>query len=226
MIDLNRRALFAGLALLPIAGCATRPPVFPPIDYTARADGLFVVPAVGDGQVPAELRRQLVEYPTDRPVGSLVIVPDQRALYLVLRNGYALRYSVAVGRNALSWRGEAEIGRKEVWPSWTPPASDAASEPTAQAAIGAGTLSVASDAQTAVQTAVPTVPGGPDNPLGARALYLRTVATGMDEGLSIHGTPSGDATGRSAEAGGYRMINQDIMDLYDRVAVGARVLVM
>jgi len=218
MIDLNRRAVLAGLALLPVAGCATRPPEFPPIDYSEHVDGPFVIPAVGDDQVTTELRRQLVEYQTERPVGSIVIVPDQRALYLVLRHGYALRYSVAVGRNALAWRGEAEVDRKEVWPTWTLPVTVAAS--------GASVAGVEAPADQVDSPAVAPVPGGPDNPLGARALYLRTVATGADEGLRIHGTPSGDASGRSAESGTFRMINQDVIDLFDRVAVGARVLVM
>lgn len=207
MSDLSRRALLAGLALAPLAGCALPPPDVAPLDYGSRTDGRFTLPAVPIEEVPEGLRRQVVPCETDQPPGAIVIVPDQRSLHLVLENGYALRYGIAVGRAGLGWHGEAEVYRKTRWPTWTPTPRMIERDPTlAQWAEGQ--------------------PGGPRNPLGARALYLRTVASGRDEGIRIHGTPSWRSIGRAASSGCFRMINQDVIDLYERVPVGTRVTVL
>ncbi|MCB1397370.1 MAG: L,D-transpeptidase [Rhodobacteraceae bacterium] len=181
-------------------------PEFDTLDYGARRDGRFTVPAVPIDQVPEGLRRQVVPFGTDRPVGSIVIVPDQRSLHLVLEHGYALRYGIAVGRDGLVWRGEAEVYRKTHWPSWTPTPTMIARDPS---------LEQWADGQ----------PGGPSNPLGARAMYLRTLASGADQGIRIHGTPSWRSIGRAASSGCFRMINHDVIDLYERVPIGTLVLV-
>ncbi|MCL4674811.1 MAG: L,D-transpeptidase, partial [Pararhodobacter sp.] len=160
---LTRRAVLTGLAALPLAGCVMPPPEFEGLDYAARQDGRFTVPAVPIDQVPAGLRRQVVPFETERPVGSIVIVSDQRSLHLVLEDGYALRYGIAIGREGLGWRGEAEVYRKIEWPSWTPTARMIERDP-------------------GLERWAEGQPGGPTNPLGARALYLRTIATGADQG--------------------------------------------
>ena len=204
---LSRRQVLASLSVLALAGCALPPPELPPIDYAARADGRFTVPAVPIEQVPEGLRRQIVRFETGRAVGSIVIVPDQRSLHLVLAEGWALRYGIAIGREGVGWHGEAEVYRKARWPAWTPTPRMIARDPSlAQWANGQ--------------------PGGPSNPLGARALYLRTVATGADQGIRIHGTPSWRSIGRAASSGCFRMINHDVIDLFERVPLGTRVLVL
>lgn len=207
---LSRRALLAGLATLPVAGCvmvAPPPPELPVLDYATRADGRFTVPAVPIEEVPEGLRRQVVPWEGDQVPGQIVILPDQRALHLVLENGYALRYGVSVGREGMLWRGEAEIYRKARWPTWTPTPSMIERDP-------------------ALEQWAEGQPGGPRNPLGARALYLRTMATGHDEGIRIHGTPSWRSIGRAASSGCFRMINHDVIDLSERVGPGTRVSVL
>ncbi|WP_068302740.1 L,D-transpeptidase [Pararhodobacter sp. CCB-MM2] len=206
---LTRRALLAGLAVTPLAGCVMNdePPVFDPIDYGPRVDNGFNLPAVPIEEVPAGLRRQVVPFELEYEPGHIVIDPDQRSLYLVLRRGYALRYGIAVGREGLGWHGEAVVYNKAQWPPWTPTANMIERDPG---------LAEYADGQ----------PGGPSNPLGARALYLRTLATQSDEGIRIHGTPSWQSIGRAASSGCFRMINQEVIDLYDRVEIGTRVSVI
>ncbi|MEZ5752382.1 MAG: L,D-transpeptidase [Paracoccaceae bacterium] len=207
MSYLTRRAVLAGMALAPLAGCAVPPPAFDPIDYAARQDGRHTVPAVPIDEVPAGLHRQVVPFETERPVGSVVVEPAQRSLYLVLEDGYALRYGIAIGRVGLGWTGEAEVYRKAEWPSWTPTPTMIARDPS---------LERWAEGQ----------PGGPTNPLGARALYLRNLRNGNDEGIRIHGTPSWRSIGRAASSGCFRMINHDVIDLYERVPVGTPVVVI
>ncbi len=206
---LSRRALLAALATVPLAGCAILmpPPEFEPLDYASRQDGRHRLAAVPIEQVPEGLHRQVVPFAAGFAPGSIVIIPDQRALYLALDERYALRYGIAVGREGLGWYGEAEIYRRARWPGWTPTPAMIARDPT---------LEQWADGQ----------PGGPRNPLGARALYLRNVANGADQGIRIHGTPSWRSIGRAASSGCFRMINHDVIDLYDRVADGARVSVL
>ena len=204
---LTRRTVLTGLAALPLAGCVMPPPEFEALDYAARQDGRFTVPAVPIDQVPAGLRRQVVPFETERPVGSIVIVSDQRSLHLVLEDGYALRYGIAIGREGLGWRGEAEVYRKIEWPTWTPTSRMIERDP-------------------GLERWAEGQPGGPSNPLGARALYLRTIATGADQGIRIHGTPSWRSIGRAASSGCFRMINHDVIDLYARIGLGTVVQVV
>ena len=210
MIDLSRRAVLGGIALLPVAGCVSTSadPVVEPIDYGMRLDGGFSIPALQTDDVPAGQLRQVVPFEIDYPRDSIVIIADEHALYLVLRGGFALRYSIAVGREALGWRGNAEIYRGEPWPG-----AMAAPQPPLMVVPGGATPSV-------------DVPAGPVAPMGARALYLRSRGTGADEGLRIHGTPIGTTGERGDTAGYYRMINQEIIDLYDRVGEGTLVTIL
>ncbi len=193
-----------------LGACAPLPPPapeFPALDYAARNDGAHVIPAVPIDQVPAWLQRQVVPFETEEAPGTIVIHSTHGLLHLVQPEGYALRYGLSVGREGLGWTGEAEIYRTARWPGWTPTANMIRRDPS---------LERWAEGQ----------PGGPRNPLGARALYLRTLATGADEGIRIHGTPEWRSIGHRASSGCFRMINHDVVDLHGRVGRGTRVVVI
>lgn len=173
--------------------------------YTARSDMNFSVPAVPEEKVPAEFRRQTVYYETDQPAGTIIINPAAKHLYLVTGKNKAMRYGIAVGRAGFQWSGEAIIDHRTPWPKWTPPPEMIERDPS---------KAKWKDGQ----------PGGPSNPLGARALYLTT--NGVDYGYRIHGTPEWQSIGHNASSGCIRMINQDVMDLYERVPDGSKVIVL
>jgi lipoprotein-anchoring transpeptidase ErfK/SrfK len=173
--------------------------------YLATADNGFTVPAVPVEQVPEPYRRQIVAYETDQAPGTIIINPAQRVLYFVTGPNKAIRYGIAVGRDGFEWSGEALVTERKPWPIWTPPAEMIERKPE---------LAEWEDGQ----------PGGPTNPLGARALYLTT--NGVDYGYRIHGTPEWNSIGSNASSGCIRMINQDVIDLYNRVPAGAKVIVM
>ena len=173
--------------------------------YAARQDGSFAVPAVPEDQIPAHLRRQEVAFASADPVGTIIIDPAQKTLHLITAPGKAMRYGIAVGAEGFQWAGESLITNRRHWPTWTPPKEMIARKPA---------LEKWKDGQ----------PGGPTNPLGARALYLTT--NGVDYGFRIHGTPEWKSIGRNASSGCFRMINQDVMDLYDRVPNGVKVVVL
>ncbi|MEH7826618.1 L,D-transpeptidase [Gemmobacter denitrificans] len=173
--------------------------------YAARQDGQFVIPAVPEDKVPAHLKRQEVVYASTDPVGTIIIDPTQKTLHLVTGPGRAMRYGIAVGADGFQWAGEALITARKQWPTWTPPKEMIARKPE---------LSKWEKGQ----------PGGPTNPLGARALYLTT--NGVDYGFRIHGTPEWKSIGRNASSGCFRMINQDVIDLYNRVPDGVKVVVL
>lgn len=201
MPQMNRRTVLLGLTALPLAGCVATPPTLEPIDYGMRQDGGFVLPAVSPDEVPAGLRRQLVAYETERPVGSIVITRDQRALYLVLRGGFALRYGVAIGRGALAENGLFEVYRLEEWPGAVLPQDPARDVSPAD------------------------TEGLPVAPLGARVLYLRDRVSGTDRGLRIHGTRTGALPEGMQAVEYFRLINHDMIDLFARVEAGALVSV-
>lgn len=214
---LSRRHVLAGLAVsaLPLSGCAeleilqppAEPPALEPISYASRADGSHTIPGVPYDELPAWLHRQVVTYETDEAPGTIVIVSENGLLHLVLPDGFALRYGISVGREGLAWTGTAEVYRKAHWPGWRPTPDMIRRDPS---------LERWAEGQ----------PGGPRNPLGARAIYLRTIASGADEGIRIHGTPEWRCIGRRASAGCFRMVNHDVIDLYGRVPNGTRVVVI
>ena len=173
--------------------------------YLATSDSGFDLPTVPVDQVPEPYRRQTVVYETDQAPGTIIINPAQRVLYFVLGNGNAIRYGIAVGRDGFEWSGEALITERKPWPTWTPPPEMIERKPE---------LARFEDGQ----------PGGLTNPLGARALYLTT--NGVDYGYRIHGTPEWNSIGSNASSGCIRMINQDVIDLYNRVPNGSKVIVM
>ena len=211
MIELNRRKfLYAAGSVLTLSACVPAlapapPPELEPIDYSSRRDGAHRLRAIDIDAIPEFLHRQIVPYTTEEEVGTIIIENQNRLLYLVLENNYALRYGLSVGREGFDWTGESIVYRKAHWPTWTPPPEMIRREPH---------LERWKDGQ----------PGGPDNPLGARALYLMT--DGRDQGYRIHGTPEWRSIGRFASSGCFRMLQQDVIDLYDRVPIGTRVLVV
>ncbi len=173
--------------------------------YAAKADPQFNVAAVPEDKVPQQFRRQSVYYETDQPPGTIIINPSAKHLYLVTGKNQAMRYGIAVGRAGFQWSGEALIDHRTTWPKWTPPPEMIERSPE---------KAKWKDGQ----------PGGPTNPLGARALYLKT--NGVDYGYRIHGTPEWQSIGHNASSGCIRMINQDVMDLYERVPDGTKVIVL
>ncbi|CAN7229183.1 L,D-transpeptidase [Rhizobium sp. LjRoot30] len=145
---------------------------------------------------------QMVEYPGDHKAGTIVIDTNNRFLYLVLGNGQARRYGVGVGKPGFEWAGAHKITRKAEWPSWTPPKEMIAREAAKGHYLPA------------------SMEGGSANPLGARAMYLGSTL------YRIHGTNAPWTIGYAVSSGCIRMRNEDVVDLYDRVDVGTRVIVM
>ena len=174
--------------------------------YAAVEDEGKAVPGIPVAQVPPAYQRQVVDYPSDKPAGTVIIDPSTKHLYLVQGNNTALRYGIAVGRAGFGWSGEADIVSRTTWPKWTPPYEMIDRNPDLEKFRDVGQ------------------PGGLTNPLGARALYLTT--NGVDYGYRIHGTPEWNSIGQNASSGCIRMINQDVMDLYTRVPDGTRVIVL
>ena len=148
---------------------------------------------------------QMVDYP-GYPVGTLIVDPRKRFLYLIEAPGRARRYGVGVGRAGLAFRGRAIVGRKAEWPRWTPTKNMIRRQPGKYARFANG------------------VPGGPRNPLGARALYL--YRNGRDTLYRIHGTTQPSSIGRAVSNGCIRMLNGHVKDLYRRVPRGTRVVVL
>jgi len=175
------------------------------IAYVARMDGAIALPAVPLEKLPEAYRRQEVAYTTDRPAGSIIIHPGQKFLYFVTGPNKAIRYGISVGKSGFEWAGEAVVSETKNWPTWTPPKEMIERKPE---------LEKWKDGQ----------PGGPTNPLGARAIYL--LSGGRDYGYRIHGTPDWWSIGKNASSGCIRMIQQDVIDLNKRVAKGANVLVL
>jgi lipoprotein-anchoring transpeptidase ErfK/SrfK len=171
----------------------------------------FPIPALRLTDVdPAYLRRE-VSYPTGEQPGTIVVDPHSRYLYLVLGGGRAMRYGVGVGREGFGWSGVATVHDKQEWPDWYPPKEMLQRQPELMRHMrelrgGIG------------------MPGGPGNPLGARAMYLWQ--GNKDTLFRIHGTVEPWTIGRSVSSGCIRMINQDAIDLYKRVEVGAKVVVL
>ncbi|MCF3932726.1 L,D-transpeptidase [Acuticoccus sp. M5D2P5] len=157
------------------------------------------------GSVPGDFRRQVVKFRTAEKPGTVIIDANKHYLYLVLPDFQAIRYGIGVGRDGFGWAGIVRVGRMQEWPTWTPPAEMVARDPKA-AKYASG------------------MPGGPDNPLGARALYL--YEGNQDTIYRIHGTTEPWSIGLDISSGCIRMNNEDVVDLYSRVEVGAKVIVL
>lgn len=173
--------------------------------YASRKDGTRTLPAIDVAAFHRELLRNEVDYPTTEAPGTIVIDTTGPFLYLVEGEGRATRYGIAIGREGFGWTGSGTIARRAQWPTWTPPPEMIARDPHVAKWAGGQ-------------------PGGVTNPLGARALYINF--GGADSGYRIHGTNTPKSIGWAASSGCFRMLNQDVIDLYDRVAIGAKVVVL
>jgi lipoprotein-anchoring transpeptidase ErfK/SrfK len=149
-------------------------------------------------QARADLRRATVNYPSDEAPGTIVVDTQNTYLYYILGGGKAIRYGIGVGREGFTWSGVKTVERKAEWPDWTPPPEMIARSPYLPRFMA----------------------GGVTNPLGARAMYLSGTF------YRIHGTNAPSTIGSRATAGCIRMANEDVMDLYDRVKVGTKVVVL
>jgi len=156
--------------------------------------------------VPAQFRRQTVSYATAERPGTIVIDTRAHFLYFVVGNNQAIRYGVGVGRTGFGWKGSVRIGDKQEWPGWTPPPQMIARERARGNVLPAH------------------MAGGPDNPLGARAMYLYN--GDGDTGYRIHGTSEPWTIGLDVSSGCIRLNNDDVVDLYQRAQMGAKVVVM
>ena len=154
--------------------------------------------AAGNPEVGSHLRRQVVSFTSSEAPGTIVIDTPNTYLYYVLGNGRAIRYGIGVGRDGFTWSGTQRIGRKSQWPDWTPPREMIARQPYLPRFMA----------------------GGPSNPLGARALYLGKTM------YRIHGTNAPSTIGARVSSGCIRMLNEDVIDLYERVSVGTKVVVL
>jgi len=191
-------ALLAGALLCPGTSFA-RP--LPPVDFDAPDDP-SLTPIKGEEQLPPDLRRKPVFYRTNLPAGSIIINAADRYLYFITGRGTALRYGIAVGKEGFEWKGSMRVTKKAEWPDWHPPKEMIAREK--KKGHNLPTL----------------VKGGPSNPLGARALYL-----GWSE-YRIHGTNQPKSIGHAVSSGCIRMLNEHVIDLYSRVKLRAKVVVL
>ena len=231
-IMINRRAALIGLSSLALSGCVVggrelsvdsealsdmmpvgtiRPKISvdpnvqnPKVMYASFADGGFNLPEIPYQKIEPKWRRQVVVDPTGEKPGTIVVITAEKFLYLVQEGGDAIRYGVGIGRAGFEWSGRAVISHGKSWPVWTPPKEMIARRPdVAKWASGQ--------------------PGGLDNPLGARAMYI--YQNGRDTGYRVHGSPEWNTIGQAMSSGCVRLINQDVIDLYRRVGKGSPIVV-
>ena len=187
-----------------LAGCSTGGMSVFTSEYGARRDAGYQLPSIPINQVPRQYHRQVVKYDTAEKPGTIIVDTGEKFLYFVMPEGKAMRYGIGVGREGFEWSGTARIAMKREWPTWTPPAAMIKRQPELAKWRGGQ-------------------PGELENPLGARALYLFN--KGGDSGYRLHGTPEWKSIGKAMSSGCIRLINQDIIDLYDRAEAGAKVIV-
>ena len=148
-------------------------------------------------EVNPDFLRKVVFYRTHEQPGTIVVDTSERMLYLVMRDNLAMRYGIGVGRDGFRWKGQLKVTRKSEWPDWIPPAEMIDRQPYLPRFMA----------------------GGPGNPMGARALYLGGTV------YRIHGTNQPHTIGEAVSSGCFRLVNHDVIDLYERVPVGTRVVV-
>jgi lipoprotein-anchoring transpeptidase ErfK/SrfK len=188
-----------------LGGVASLCLVGPSFAAEQSTDDPYPLPPFNYGKLAPEFRRTVVPYKGRQFPGTVIVDTSARQLYLVLEGGQAIRYGCAVGRDGFRWAGMADVGRKVMWPKWTPPKEMIERSPEkAKWANG--------------------MPGGPDNPLGARALYL--FQNGNDTLFRIHGTTEPMSIGKNASSGCIRMLNQDVVEVFRRAPIGTRVIVL
>jgi lipoprotein-anchoring transpeptidase ErfK/SrfK len=189
-----------GLGLLTSAAAAGSPA---PSQQEAPASGMIIVPASANpadeaAPAPSFRRGKVVSFETTAEQGDIIVDTRANRLYFVLGNGKAVMYRVATAKKGFEWKGSHEVSAKAKWPSWRPPQSMRKRRPDLPAFMA----------------------GGPDNPLGARALYLGSSI------YRIHGTNEPSSIGKAASSGCIRMLNEDVTELYRHVRIGARVTVL
>jgi len=197
--------LLASLLTIPAVPAFAQALAFVPVERDGTAFPQFTpqpqppgdVAADAD-QLPAPLRRQIVPYDGNEAPGAIIIDTGHAFLYLTLGGGKALRYGIGVGREGFTWSGTETITKKAEWPDWIPPAEMVARQPYLPRWVG----------------------GGPGNPLGARALYLGNTD------YRIHGTNDPTTIGKHVSSGCIRLQNADVIDLYQRVGIGTKVVVL
>ena len=161
-------------------------------------ESILPEPEESEAAMPNHLRKQIVNYPTREAPGTVVIDTPNTYLYYVLGGGKAIRYGIGVGREGFTWSGVKSVERKAEWPDWTPPQEMIARQPYLPRWMA----------------------GGPGNPLGARAMYIGGTI------YRIHGTNTPSSIGQNVSSGCIRMMNEDVIDLYSRVNVGSKVVVL
>jgi lipoprotein-anchoring transpeptidase ErfK/SrfK len=201
-----RLVKFGAIAALGLAlsGCVTATvyEAAPQANLKPRDKEQFAKARFATPVIPEPFRRAIVDYHRKEAPGTIVVDSDNHYLYYVLDNGKAIRYGVTVGEEALAFSGVAKIGNMQEWPRWTPTA----------------------DIHKRIEGLPSQVPGGIDNPLGARALYL--FQGNKDTLFRIHGTNQPEYIGESISSGCIRMTNEDVIDLYNRAKMGAVVVVL
>lgn len=175
--------------------------------YAGLEDGGYTLPAVPYQQIDPKFYRQRVMNTTGEPAGTVVVDTGSNFLYVVEPGGTAMRYGVGLGRAGFAWEGEGVVQWRQKWPYWKPPAEMIARQPEL------AKFSVENGGQ----------PPGPNNALGARALYI--FQNGKDTLYRLHGTREWSSIGKSVSSGCVRLINQDVIDLYTRVPSKARIVV-
>jgi lipoprotein-anchoring transpeptidase ErfK/SrfK len=155
------------------------------------------IPDPSEEQLPPNLQRQIVFFRSNEAPGTIIVHTSERFLYVVQGNGRALRYGIGVGRDGFQWQGLLKITRKQEWPDWTPPPEMIERQPYLPRFMA----------------------GGPGNPMGARALYLGATV------YRIHGTNAPQTIGSAVSSGCFRLVNGDVIDLYERIPVGTKVIV-
>jgi lipoprotein-anchoring transpeptidase ErfK/SrfK len=207
-MNISRFARVAGFGValavaIPVVADAVPQRVYDPTTHS------FVTyqPAEPDKNLPLDPQyaAQVVSFDTNEAAGTVIVDSTNKFLYFVLEDGMAIRYGVGVGREGFGWSGTVEVGAKQEWPTWTPPAEMIERRPE---------LVEFTDG----------MPGGPDNPLGARAMYL--FDNGRDTVFRIHGTNEPWSIGQSVSSGCIRMLNEHVSELYQMVTVGTKVIVM
>jgi len=191
-------ALLAPALMAPQASAQVLGYAAAPLSAFPSEDAALALPEDDSSVVPERLRRAVVAYNTSEAPGTIVIDTGHTALYFVLGQGRAVRYGVGVGREGFTWSGVQTISRKAEWPDWHPPAEMIARQPYLPRFMA----------------------GGPGNPLGARAMYLGTSQ------YRIHGTNDPSTIGKFVSSGCIRLTNEDVTDLFSRVDVGTKVVVL
>jgi lipoprotein-anchoring transpeptidase ErfK/SrfK len=172
--------------------------------YGEISDGGYVIPAVPYKEMEYRFRRQRLPNDIGIPAKTVLIDTQQKYAYYALTTNEVIRYGVGIGKAGFEWAGTAVVGYKKQWPIWTPPREMIDRKPELAKYSGG-------------------MPAGPQNPLGARSLYL--YQNGRDTLYRLHGSPEWDSIGKAMSSGCIRFLNQDIVDLYNRVETGSQVIV-